>query len=111
MTPTGVRRERHVVSTGRVDNSRQVIADAQLYRLSRVSSEWRRSQQPRLDVLLADTGIPGNSNTIFEIRGPTFHEILLRNLFLCISLANWSKIKRVRKEFKFNKEFGYVFNL
>lgn len=51
-------RERHVVSTGRVDNSREVIVDAQLYRLSRVSSEWRHSQQPCFDVLLVDTGIP-----------------------------------------------------
>lgn len=55
-----------LVSTGHVDNSREVIVDAQLYRLS--SSEWRHSQPPRFDVFI---GGYGNSNTIFEIRGPT----------------------------------------
>lgn len=67
--------ERHVVSTGHVDNSREVIVDAQLYRLSCVSPEWRHSQQPRFDRSIGGYGNSRNSNMIFEIRGPTFYEI------------------------------------
>lgn len=102
MTPTGVRRERHVVSTGRVDNSREVIVDAQLYRLSRASSEWRHSQQPCFDVLLVDTGIPIIRIWFLNFAGPRFTRFTYYNLFsilLCISLVNWSKIESLKTEF------------
>lgn len=95
-------RERHVVSTGRVDNSREVIVDAQLYRLSRASSEWRHSQQPCFDVLLVDTGIPVIRIWFLNFAGPRFTRFTYYNLFsilLCISLVNWSKIESLKTEF------------
>lgn len=72
------------VSTGHVDNSREVIVDAQLYRLSCASSEWRHSQPPRFDVFIG-----GNSRIrirFLKFAGPrerimTKFPLFFRNFF------------------------------